>query len=91
MGDLDRLVAGMRCREVLERLSGYLDGDLPAPELAQVEAHVRGCDWCERFGGQFAESVALLKRELGPPEPLDAAQVQRLHQRIGAGIDEPAG
>lgn len=91
MADLDRVVAGMRCRQVLERLSGYLDGDLPAPEAAQVEAHVRSCDWCERFGGQFAGSVALLKRELGPPQPLDAARVQRLHQRIREGMDEPIG
>jgi len=89
MADLDRMVAGLRCQEVLERLSEYLDGELSAPEVARVEAHVRGCDWCERFGGQFAESVALLKRELGAPEPLETARAQRLHQAIRKGMDGP--
>lgn len=90
MADLERLVAGLRCREVLEKLSDYLDGELSAGQVAQVEAHVRGCDWCERFGGQFAGSVALLKRELGAPEPLDATRARRLHEGLRAGMD-PAG
>lgn len=89
MADLDRLVAGLRCREVLDKLSDYLDGELAAPEMVQVEAHVRGCDWCERFGGEFAGRVAMLKRELAAPAPLEAARARRLREALRAGMDRP--
>ena len=48
MADSERMVGGLRCREVLERLSDYLDGDLAPAEVTRVQEHVRGCDWCER-------------------------------------------
>jgi anti-sigma factor RsiW len=89
MADIERVVGGLRCREVLAKLSDYLDGELPAAEVALMEAHVRGCDWCERFGGQFAGSIALLKRELGAPEPLETERALRLRQAIRAGMDRP--
>lgn len=61
----DRDVAGMRCSEVLEHLSGYLDGELDEAVVVQLEAHLRGCSWCERFGGDFSAAVADLRRLLG--------------------------
>ena len=36
MADSERMVGGLRCREVLERLSDYLDGDLGPAEVARV-------------------------------------------------------
>jgi anti-sigma factor RsiW len=89
MADLDRLVAGLRCREVLGLLSGYIDGELSQAQVARVEAHVRGCDWCERFGGQFAERVALVRRELGVPDRLEPMRVERLRQAMRAGTEGP--
>ena len=61
---VEREVAGIRCGEVLARLSDYLDDELPMSERRRVEAHLRGCDVCERFGGEMAELVALLRRHL---------------------------
>lgn len=84
MADLERDVAGLRCREVLAQLSEYLDGELPAAAAARVEGHVKGCDWCERFGGRFARQVAELRRELGTPAPLDPERARRLHDRLAA-------
>jgi len=60
----DREVAQIRCMEVLARLSDYLDGDLEPHQRAQIEAHVMGCDWCERFGQQVGSVVAALKKNL---------------------------
>lgn len=81
----DREVAGLRCTEVLAHLSDYLDGDA-APELsARIEAHVAGCDWCERFGGRFASVVGGLRRSLGRPEPADAALLRRIAARLSDG------
>jgi anti-sigma factor RsiW len=63
----DREVAGLRCTQVLAHLSDYLDGELDPQTRAQVEAHVQGCDWCERFGGRFAQTVTRLKQAQAPP------------------------
>ena len=79
----DRDVAGIRCLEVLELLSAYLDDEVSADDRARVEAHLRGCDWCERFGGRFSGVVAALRRELREPEPLGADVAQRLAAALG--------
>lgn len=81
----DRDVGGIRCLEVLEHLSDYLDGHAPAELRARVEAHVRGCDWCARFGGGFAGTVVALREQLGTAEPLDAPRAERLRARVGLG------
>lgn len=84
MADLDRTVAGIRCREVLARLSDYLDGDLSPAEAARLEAHIRGCDWCERFGGRMGRVVGALRTALDPPlevpEPVAARLTARLRR-----------
>jgi predicted anti-sigma-YlaC factor YlaD len=59
-----RLVAGLWCEEVLDRLSDYLDGDLTAGERARVEDHLRGCAGCTRFGGEMTDLLAALRRHL---------------------------
>lgn len=55
---------GLRCSEVLERLSEFLDGGLPIVERRAIEAHVASCPDCTRFGGVFAVSLARLRDEL---------------------------
>ena len=47
MSELDREIAGIRCRDVLERLSDYLDGDLGEEEARVIDAHLLACDHCE--------------------------------------------
>ena len=76
----EREIAGLRCSEVLARLSAYVDGDLDAPERAQVEAHVAECAWCEHFGGEFAAMVQQVRRTLDA-----AAAPTRLLDRVLAG------
>ncbi len=66
----NRLVGGLWCTDVLAGLSDYLDGELAAATVTQVEEHLRGCPNCERFGLDMA---ALLKRisELRPEVSAD--------------------
>ncbi|MBK7974826.1 MAG: zf-HC2 domain-containing protein [Deltaproteobacteria bacterium] len=78
----ERLVAGLRCGEVLADLSRYLDGELDARQRGALEAHVRGCEWCERFGNEMGAVVSGLKRALAEPERLDDAVVSRLNERL---------
>ncbi len=61
MPDLDRVVGGLRCRDVLDLLADFVDGDLDPTTLEKVRAHLRGCDRCEKFGGDYAALVAQLR------------------------------
>jgi hypothetical protein len=51
-----------------ERLSAYLDGDLPAAEFASLRQHLEGCPACSRRAGALA-GVARAARSLDAPEP----------------------
>lgn len=82
MVDLDREVAGIRCREVLELLSSYLDGDVTESERRRIDAHLLDCDHCERFGGDFGEAMKALRRELRHAPELDDDVARRLRERL---------
>ena len=81
----EREVAGLRCGAVLAGLEDYLDGALTADVRAPIEAHLRGCDVCDRFGGRYADVVRGLRATLGAPPPLDPAWGERLAELL----DEP--
>lgn len=74
----DREVAGIRCTEVLAVLSDYVDGEVEAELQGRIEGHLRGCDWCERFGGRFSGIVVDLRKQLRQAEPLPPELVGRL-------------
>jgi anti-sigma factor RsiW len=76
-----REVAGLWCHEVLEQLSDYLDGDLLADRRAQVDAHLAGCDVCERFGGEVSQTVTALKQGVGEATEETASDAER-HVRL---------
>jgi len=79
----DREVAGIRCAEVLERLSDYVDGELAAAERARVDAHLAGCDWCERFGQAFGATVGRIRADQAT-DSVPAA----LQARLAAALDD---
>jgi len=66
----EKVLAGLSCSQVLERLSDYLDGDLGPEERARLEEHLRLCDGCARFGGEFRATVQALRSGLGAVRPL---------------------
>lgn len=78
----DRSVAGIRCTEVLEDLSEYVDQQLPPQRVEQIHAHLRGCDWCERFGGDFSSAVTALRQQMESPVPAPDAVRSRLRERL---------
>jgi anti-sigma factor RsiW len=83
----EKIVAGLSCGQVLDRLSDYLDGDLAAPEAARLEEHLRGCDGCARFGGEFRGVVESLRRHLFRSHGLPPG----FRARLRKALDEPAG
>ncbi|MCU0648872.1 MAG: zf-HC2 domain-containing protein [Gemmatimonadaceae bacterium] len=80
MADLDRVVAGIACRDVLADLSDFLDGALTATRVAELQAHLDGCDTCARFGADVAATMQALRahrvtREAAVP-PVTAARLR---------------
>ena len=87
----EKIVGGLSCGQVLERLSDYLDSELGEQARAAVEEHLRGCDGCTRFGGEFKATVVALRDHLiGLPAP-----TTRLRARLAEALDretaEPKG
>jgi len=80
----EKVVAGLSCSSVLAVLSDYLDGDLSAEERRKVEDHLRGCDACARFGGEFRTTVQALRRHLSEPGGLPAS----LRARLRGALDD---
>lgn len=67
-----------------ERIQGFLDGVLPAGEVADVQRHVTSCSSCRAD----MESWQLLFSELGGLERL--APADALHRAVLAGLDTAA-
>ena len=78
----DREIAGIRCLAVLAKLSDYIDGDLEPEARAQIDAHLSGCDWCLRFGGEMSQLVGGLHRQLGGTIEWDPAVAESLRLRV---------
>jgi anti-sigma factor RsiW len=58
----------IRCRELVEVITDYLEGALPAPERARFERHIAGCDGCDAYLDQMRQTIGALGRL--PPESL---------------------
>ena len=59
------------CRELVERLTDYLDGVLPAEDCAEIERHIVICRGCSNYVEQFRSTIDLLGR-IAADEPDDA-------------------
>jgi anti-sigma factor RsiW len=57
---MDRNTAiDMTCRELVELVTDYLEGALPARERGRFEAHVAACEACDRYLAQIRTTVDL--------------------------------
>ena len=73
---------GIRCGEVMAMLGDYVDADLPATQRARVNAHLRECTVCERFGGRYAGVVEAARRRLGSPPALPSGALERIRRTL---------
>ncbi len=48
------------CVELVELLTDYLEGALPADEVVAVETHLAGCTACRRYLDQMRATIAAL-------------------------------
>ncbi|MGI6575183.1 MAG: DUF4349 domain-containing protein [bacterium] len=73
----------MRCSEVKELLSSYVDGMLPAWQMQAVDEHLSLCPSCQEELQLLEQTINLLRDlpEIEPPEDLTAS--------IMAGLPQP--
>jgi len=66
----------MTCQELVELVTDYLEGAIPAPERARLEAHLAECPHCEDYIAQVRQTI----RAIGelPLEPVSGQRQQQL-------------
>jgi anti-sigma factor RsiW len=62
----------MRCRQVVELMTEYLEGTLSAADRARFEQHLAGCKGCQAYLAQLRTTLRVLGTmpEEPMPEPL---------------------
>lgn len=60
------------CHELVELVTDYLEGALPARERLDFERHLVWCSWCRDYLDQMRASIELTGNasEKEPPSPL---------------------
>lgn len=58
----------LTCRELVDFLMAYLDGELPERERAGFEAHLAECEDCVRYLGSYEATVRLERRAFEAPD-----------------------
>lgn len=66
------MVEEMACNELVEIVTDYLDGMLPAAELARLRDHLASCDGCQAHIEQMRATVRVLQSE---PEEQASAEL----------------
>lgn len=78
----------MRCQQIQELLSAYLDGEVEPSQQAQIKAHLEDCATCRCQWEDLVASVTLLRGlpEVSPPESF---REQLLHKLEGQRLYAP--
>lgn len=76
------------CREILQPIAAYLDGELDASECRRIEAHLRQCPDCLSLVDGLRETVGLCREAGSVPLPESVreralASVRRLLSSTG--------
>jgi anti-sigma factor RsiW len=51
---------GLTCQELVELVTDYLEGHLPATERARFERHIAGCPNCRTYLEQMRQTIRAL-------------------------------
>ena len=65
-----------RCEPFLERLSAYIDGELPPDDLREVEGHLSSCSRCRALLDELKAADSLVRMELDA-ESIDGERGER--------------
>ena len=77
----------MSCRELFERLSEYVDGELPENICAEIRQHMEGCEPCVAFANTLKKTADLCRRLPSKPMPPEVAD--NLRAFLATYLSEP--
>jgi anti-sigma factor RsiW len=63
----------MTCRELFERLSEYVDGELSREICEEIRRHMEGCKPCVAFAKTLKTTAEMCRRLPSRPVPPDIA------------------
>jgi len=66
-----------RCRQLLELVSTYVDGDLTGADRRRVVAHLRQCPCCQAMANGLEQTVALCRQARSARLPADVRKRAR--------------
>jgi len=70
------------CRQLLNSLSDYVDGDLPQELCDEVELHMKDCDNCRIVVDTLSKTISLYQTSSEP-----AAVPEEVRQRLFHRLD----
>ena len=70
--------AEIPCQQVVEMISDYLEGALPARDRRRLDAHLAGCPHCSAYLAQMQETLRLTGRLV--PEDLSHEMQQEFSE-----------
>ena len=79
----------MKCDELLQALSDYVDGDVDPSICEEFEDHLAGCNPCQIVVDNVRKTIALFKA--GEPYPMPGEFQRRLHASLRARWQEKFG
>jgi anti-sigma factor RsiW len=65
----------MTCRELIERLAGYVDGDLPPDERAAIEEHLASCPSCQNYLASYQATIEMERKAFDTSDSSDTRPV----------------
>ena len=78
----------MRCREMVELMTDYLEGALGPADRARFEEHIAGCDGCRGYLEQMRITMRTVGRlaEEDIPEPLQSELLKAFRDWRSGGV-----
>ncbi len=83
----------MNCQEVKDKLSYYLDGDLPEGEKAAIRQHLAGCPSCHEELESLPKIIGAVKTlpEIEPPTGFSSRVMARISEEEGKKVESAKG
>jgi anti-sigma factor RsiW len=70
----------VKCNEISDKLSLYIDNELSHEEMQQVEEHLLSCEKCQKILDEYKNLISVL-RNLPEEEP-PVGYCKRLHEKF---------
>lgn len=79
----------MRCEEILQKISEYIDGELDNGECQSIKQHIDTCSFCKKFVKSFTRNIDLCKEllKVDMPEEVREKLRQKLQNEYGNHVE----